>query len=265
MNTPLAQRQHELLEALLQPHPPAPGSAWHGSGLGAYRANAHAHAERALRDAYPVIAALIGEDAFHALARALWHHHPPERGDLSEWGGALAAFIAAQSDLDSLPYLSDVARLEWALQVASRAADATPDPPSFAWFEREPPEHLRLRLAPGTAIVRSPWPVLSVLDAHLHGEPDFGTVARRLSDGVAESVRVWRQGAALRLTPIDGTRARFEAALLDGHTLGQALDDTPLDPVAWLSEAIRTGLCVGVVPPSAAIDTEGEHPCPPPP
>ena len=49
--------------------------------------------------------------------------------------------------------------------------------------------------------------VLSVLDAHLHGDPDFATVARRLSDGVAESVRVWRQGPSLRLTPIDDTLA----------------------------------------------------------
>lgn len=260
MNTPLAQRQSELLDALLQPRPPEPAAAWHGKGLSAYRANAHAHAERALRDAYPVVALLIGEGAFHPLARALWHHHPPERGDLSEWGAALAAFIAAQSDLDGLPYLSDVARLEWALHLASRAAQATPDAASFAWLQREPPERLRLRLAPGTAIVRSPWPVLSLLDAHLHGEPDFATVARRLSDGVAESVRVWRQGATLRLTPVDDTLARFEAALLGGHTLGQALDDTPIDAVAWLGEAVRSGLCVGVTP--HAIHNEGEPPCP---
>lgn len=265
MITSLAQRQRELLDALLQARPPGPDAPWNGPGLGAYRANAHAHAERALLDAYPVVAALLGEEAFHALARALWHHHPPERGDLSEWGAALAGFVAAQSDLDGLPYLSDVARLEWALHLASRAADAAPDAASFAWLEREPPERLRLRLAPGTAIVRSPWPVLSVLDAHLHGDPDFATVARRLSDGVAESVRVWRQGSSLRLAPIDDALACFEAALLNGHTLGQALNDTPIDPVAWLGEAVRTGLCVGVAPAPDALDTEGEPPCPPTP
>lgn len=263
MNTSLAQRQHELLDALLQARPPGPDAPWHGPGLGAYRANAHAHAERALLAAYPVVAALLGEEAFQPLARALWHHRPPERGDLSEWGAALAGFVAAQSDLDSLPYLSDVARLEWALHLAARAADTTPDAASFAWLEREPPERLLLRLAPGTAIVRSPWPVLSVLDAHLHGEPDFATVARRLAAGVAENVRVWRQGPALRLTPIDDTIAGFEAALLDGHTLGQALDHTPIDALAWLGDAVRSGLCAGVAPTPDAIDNEGEPPCPP--
>ncbi len=265
MNTPLAQRQRELLDALLQPRPPEPGAVWHGNGLSAYRANAHAHAERALLDAYPVVAALLGDEAFQALAHALWHHHPPERGDLAEWGVALAGFVAAQSDLDGLPYLRDVARLEWALHGASRAGDAVRDAASFAWLEQEAPERLCLRLAPGTTVIRSPWPVLSVLDAHLHGEPDFATVARRLSGGVAENVRVWRQDTAVRLTPIDDALARFEAALLDGHTLGQALNDTPIDPVAWLGEAVRTGLCVGVAPAPDGIDTEGESPCPPTP
>jgi hypothetical protein len=265
MNPALAHQQRALLDALLQARPPGPDAPWQGPGLGAYRANAHAHAERALFDAYPVVAALVGGEAFEALARALWHHQPPERGDLAEWGATLPSFIEAQADLASLPYLPDTAQLEWALHQASRAGDAPSDAASFALLETEAPERLRLRLAPGTVVVRSPWPVLSVLDAHLHGEPDFATVAQRLRDGVAENVRVWRQGAAVRLTPIDDALARFEAALLGGHTLGQALNDTPIDPVAWLGEAVRSGLCVGVAPAPDALDTEGEPPCPPTP
>ncbi len=248
MNPSLADRQRALLDALLQSRPPGPEAAWHGPGLGAYRANAHAHAERALLGAYPVVAALLGEQAFHALARALWHQHPPTQGDLGDWGAALAGFIAHQTDLASLPYLGDVARLEWALHGAGRAGDAVPDAASFAWLEREPPERLCLRLAPGTAVLLSPWPVLSLLDAHLHGEPDFATAARRLNAGVAENGRVWRQGGAVRLRPLDERTARFEAALLKGHTLAQALDTAPINALAWLSEAVRDGLCTGVAP-----------------
>lgn len=248
MNAPLARQQRELLDALLRARPPGPESPWHGPGLGAYRANAHARAERALLDAYPVVAALLSEPAFATLARALWHHHPPARGELGEWGGALAGFIADQADLASLPYLPDLARLEWALHGAARAGEARRDAASFAWLEREAPERLCLRFAPGTAVVISRWPVLSLLDAHLHGEPDIATAARRLGEGVAESVRVWRQGGAVRLTPLDDTTARFEASLLAGHTLAQSLDTAPIDAFGWLSEAVRCGLCLGVAP-----------------
>jgi len=244
----LAHRQSALLDALLQARAPGPDAPWHGPGLGAYRANAHAHAERALLDAYPVVAALVGSEAFEALAHALWHHQPPERGDLGEWGAALADFIAAQPDLADLPYLPDTARLEWAMQAAARAGDAVVDAASFARLESEPPERLRLLFAPGTAVLRSRWPVLSLLDAHLHGDPDFATVAQRLAARVAEDVRVWRQGGAVRLTPLDAATARFEYSLLQGHTLGQALDTTPIDALAWLTDAVRSGLCTGLAP-----------------
>lgn len=248
MNGRLIHQQRALLDALLQARPPGPDATWHGPGLGAYRANAHAHAERALLDAYPVVAALVGAEAFAALARALWHHHPPTRGDLAEWGDTLPGFIETQPDLAGLPYLPDVARLEWALHQASRASDPAMDAASFARLEAEAPERLHLLLAPGTAIIRSRWPVLSLLDAHLHGEPDFATVAQRLAAGVAEDVRVWRQGGAVRLTPLDGPMARFEAALLDGQTLGQALDAAPIDALAWLQDAVRSCLCTGLAP-----------------
>jgi hypothetical protein len=248
MNARLIHQQRALLDALLQARPPGPDADWHGPGLGAYRANAHAHAERALLDAYPVVAALVGTEAFEALARALWHHHPPTRGDLAEWGEALPDFIEAQPDLSGLPYLRDLAHLEWALHQATRASDATMDAASFARLETEAPERLRLRLAPGTAVIVSRWPVLSLLDAHLHGEPDFATVAQRLAAGVAENVRVWRQGGAVRLTPLNGLVARFEAALLDGQSLGQALDAAPVDALAWLHEAVPSGLCTGLAP-----------------
>ena len=62
-------------------------------GLQAYRANASALAQRALLFAYPVLQQLIGDEAFAMLARDLWAAHPPERGDLAQWGAALARYL----------------------------------------------------------------------------------------------------------------------------------------------------------------------------
>ena len=36
----------------------------------------------------------LGEADFAALAWSFWRAHPPERGDLAQWGGALAGFLA---------------------------------------------------------------------------------------------------------------------------------------------------------------------------
>ncbi len=241
----LAASQRALLDALLQPHPPTDSTQWDATGIGIYRANAHAHAERGLADAYPVVRALLGDEAFHALARALWHHHPPSRGDLGEWGEALAALIATEPDLAALPYLGDVARTEWALHQAARAAEVPVDSASFARLQDHDPDDLRARLVAGSWVLESHWPVLSIIDAHLHGEPGFDVVAQRLRETTPEAVRVWRQGGRVRAGAIDSATAHFEALLLAGHGLGHALLRSPVDIQAWLTESVQAGRLLG--------------------
>jgi hypothetical protein len=259
----LADAQAALLDALLQPKPPPSGAPWEVTGLAVYRANAHAHAERTLAGTYPVVHALLGEPAFHDLARALWHRHPPSCGDLGEWGGALAGFVATEPDLAALPYLSDVARLEWALHRAARAHEVAPDPASFARLQTDDPDQLHPLPAAGSWVLASPWPLLSIVDAHRHGEPGFDTVAQRLRDGVGEAVRVWRHAGRVRAGAIDAATARFEARLLAGHPLGHALNEAPLDDLsAWLTEAVQAGRLLGFGPPPNALSptTPTEHP-----
>ena len=68
-------------------------------GLEVYKANGHALAERALVAAYPVLAQMLGDESFSALARALWHATPPQCGDMAQWGDTLAEFVAASVQL----------------------------------------------------------------------------------------------------------------------------------------------------------------------
>jgi len=59
------------------------------AGLQACRANAHSSEERALATARPTPHALLGAEAFAQLASGFWHAHPPQCGDLAEWGDGL--------------------------------------------------------------------------------------------------------------------------------------------------------------------------------
>jgi len=266
--TPLAARQAALLQALFA----LPGNAARAAatgllaelsdayhpqtarGLAAYRSNAHASAERALRAAYPVIAALIGAENFIHLARELWHHQPPRRGDLAQWGDALPAFLGWHAQLAETPYLGDVARAEWALHRAGSAADATPDLPSFVRLAQEDPQGLGLTLAPGTAVIASRDPVASLVTAHLYGAPNLNEAARRQRAGCAEQAVVWRQGLRPRIGPIGPGAAALLSALLDGQDLPGALDaaflaqapDDGFDFGAWLTQAVTDGLVLGV-------------------
>lgn len=163
-------------------------------GLKAYKFNAQAVAERALQAAYPVLTQLLGAQSMQALARAFWHAHPPVRGDLAQWGGALPELVRASKQLADEPYLADVARVEWALHSGASAADGVADDASLALLTQVDMGEVQLRLAPGCAVLQSLWPVVSLVNAHLKGEPTLLDVGRRLHAGQGEAALMWRAG-----------------------------------------------------------------------
>jgi hypothetical protein len=217
-------------------------------GLNVYQANGHMLAERALLAAYPVVAQLIGMESFGQLARALWHAAPPTRGDIAEWGEAMASFLGDSPQLQDEPYLPDVARVEWALHRCAGASNVDTDLASVALLTSHDPDALRFVLSPGCAVVRSAWPVASIVGAHLHSDPTWDTLTERMRAQVAEDTVVWREGLRPGMRTALAGEANVLLALLAGKTLGQALDASPeLDFGNWLPTAVRTGLVLGVL------------------
>lgn len=260
----LAQQQQALIAALFDwPADEAiKNMASHvvdknGRGLKAYQANGHALAVRALQAAYPVLTQLLGDDSMGDLARAYWHAFPPQRGDLAHWGEGLGTFMAHSTQLEDVPYLPDVARLEWVLHSLATLEDAAPDPNSLALLANEDPNTLWLRLAPGTTIVCSDWPVATLHAAHGNNGPSFDDVGRLLQAGVAEDAVIWRQGFQARVRPALAAEAVFLRDLIAQVSLGAALDASPkLDVSAWLTLAVQSGLLL-------AVQTSPLHPVPP--
>jgi hypothetical protein len=132
-----------------------------------YRGNVGAAWEKALANAYPVVRALVGDEFFSGLARAYARAHPSVSGDLNRFGARFAEFIDGFEHTRSLPYLGDVAALEWSVHVAHYAAD-----PVALTRERIvalPPDELlmaRFALHPACAWLRSPFPIASIWLAH---------------------------------------------------------------------------------------------------
>ena len=245
-----ALRQQMLLRALLGDARPAVVGGWlraapsgrrHERGLAAYRANAGALAERALAAAFPTLQQLLGDEAFGHLARAFWQRQPPLAGDMGLWGGELPTFIAAAESLADEPYLADVARLEWAVHEAERAVDVAP-PQGLELLATHDPADLRLHLVPGTAVLASAHPVVSIWQAHRSSHDDrFAPVRAAFAAGVAENALVVRQAWRAEVRAIDAAELRFVTALLAGVSLATALQESGagLDFEAWLIVALQ--------------------------
>nr|WP_159063769.1 DNA-binding domain-containing protein [Thaumasiovibrio occultus] len=81
-----------------------------------YRNNYIVSLSEVLAAGYPATQAVVGEECFTQLARYHVLHHPANSGDITIYGAGLAHSIAAQPSLiEAVPYLTDLATLEWAV------------------------------------------------------------------------------------------------------------------------------------------------------
>lgn len=222
-------------------------------GFLAYKTHGLELAHRTLAGTYPVIQHLLGDESFAALAAALWQAHPPQRGDLAHWGGELAEFVRHNQQLAEEPYLPDVARAEWLLQQLKTAPDEVTDLASLQQLTTLSPSVIKLCITNTAQGLASPWPLASLWLVHqpdargetLGGQPDFERVGVQIRQRVAQTALVWRDGHRPRLREVLPGEMTFIAALRQGQSLEQALQDTALDFSAWLPLAAQSGLLLG--------------------
>lgn len=169
----LAGIQQEFLAALLGDAPAA------NPGMAIHRGNALAVRRDALAAAHPVVQRLVGDAFFAEAATQFARAHPSTSGDLHAYGGpAFAEFLSRYVPAGGLPYLPDVARLEWAVHECQHAADGAPlDHAALAALPGEALSALKLRLHPAARLVESDHPILAIWEAN-QGARD-GTVERK--------------------------------------------------------------------------------------
>jgi hypothetical protein len=185
--------------------------------LAIYRANVAASATKALVAAYPVARQVVGETFFDGLARSYQRLVPSTSGDLSDYGAAFSGFVSEFPHTQSLPYLPDLAQLEWAVHRAYGAQDAHSwDPQRLAAIAPEQQSSICFDWAAGTAIVDSNFPIVRVWLIH---QPDFEGEFN-VDWSVRERALVSREGFRVVVSALGTGDAAFIASSLAGGALG---------------------------------------------
>ena len=222
-----AARQHAFAAALLAPSEAAAAlEQWQGGDCTArfalYRGNLTETWRKTLGAAYPVVAQLVGAAFFGALAAAYGRAHPSDSGDLNRFGAHFASFLAAFPHVADLPYLPDMARLEWALHRAHYAPAGPDSAAHAAWFGALTPaqlEEARLPLQRCCTLLASPWAIVPLWLAHQADGPPFPD--EMAAPGAALVCRPrWKS----EVLPLDAASAAALAVLDGGGTFGAALD-----------------------------------------
>ncbi|QGZ43262.1 DUF692 family protein [Pseudoduganella flava] len=214
----LAAGQAEFAAALLSGAAPA---GLPPQRLAIYRGNLTGGWTKALRAAFPVVAELVGDDFFAALAAEYGRGHPTDDPDLNAFGARFAAFLDGFPHVAELPYLPDVARLEWLLHRAYYAADARSlAPGDLAHLSPEAFAASAVTFNPAAVVFASRWAVVPLWLAH---QPERG-VPFPAEIAQASAALVHRAGWRPDVLALDAANYRALALLEQGGTMGQALD-----------------------------------------
>lgn len=230
---PLAEIQHDFTRALLQARLQVPAAVapltTGGSRdrrFGVYRNNVKASLAATLTAKFPVIGRLVGEEFFEATALVFIERHPPRSPVLAEYGADLAPFLEGFEPAADLPYLADVARLEWARHRAFHAADVPAVAiDRLALLAADDLHTVRLTLHPAAAVIASPWPIVSIWTTNT-----FDAEVRRIGpDHSGEAALITRPAHEVLVSALPPGAELVIAALGDGRTLGDAIGDAPDD------------------------------------
>jgi hypothetical protein len=155
-----------------------------------------------------------------------------------------SAALALAEPVRELPYLPDVARLEWSVHVAAMAADAVPlGGAAFAGLDADSLCAARLGMMPGFALHGSVWPIA---DIWLQHQQD---AAAELDIDLHQPQRavVWRDGLRVRTAALGvGAHAFWAAAALAGACIGDAWTGAALhEPAFNLAATIEQSITSG--------------------
>jgi hypothetical protein len=187
--------------------------------LGVYRNNVLVSLRGVLEGCFPATRVRLGAPRFAALAERFIAAEPPSRPQLSAYGAGFPDFLERSGEDPTLPWLADVARLEWARQEAYYAPDAEPFPlASLTSMRAERYPGLRFEPHPSLHLIRSTGPVLSLWQAALGGSTGDAVSG----NWQAEQVLVVRPGMTVTTRPIALPDLVLVEALGSGRPLAEA-------------------------------------------
>ena len=188
--------------------------------LGVYSDGYPARLREALLEAFPAVAKILGDGSLASMVERYRPQVPTGWCNLNFVGRALPNFLLSDRLAEELPFLPDLARLEWCVVECFHARVGEPfDLATAASWELDDWARARIAFQPGVALVSSPWPIheLRAARERERSEIDVDLVGR------PQSVWVYRQGFEVVTELLDEVEAGIAQGLLEGRTLGDVM------------------------------------------
>lgn len=217
--------------------------------IAVYTAGYPARVTEALHETFPALAKILGDNAFAALSDRYRATLRAEPVNLNDIGADLPGFVQADVASESLPFLPDLAVLEWAVTRAFHAAVTEVfDPVDCKDWSLEDWPRAQLGFQPGLALLRSRWPLRAL---HATRDQERDEIDVDLEQG-GECVLVFRRGYEVLVEALPDREADALEAFRAGETLGEVSERLASeearndDVVALFQHWVSAGLIASV-------------------
>lgn len=221
--TGLLGLQHAFADGLKNPLLPLPAFVKATSGtlqqrFDVYRNNVFSGLAGVLETRFPAVSRIVGAEFFRGFARQFVEQHPPQSPALVFYGSMFADYIRTAVECADVPYLADVALIEWELHRCYHAADnAILTADDLAGCETSP-ETMIFQFAASAAVITSHYPAFSIWE--MNSRARLPSSVRLIACG--ESALISRKGLVSEAVLLPPGGAVFAQSLSAGATLSEA-------------------------------------------
>ncbi|OAD22794.1 hypothetical protein THIOM_001393 [Candidatus Thiomargarita nelsonii] len=230
-------------EALCQQITTAPNLTV-ADGIAIYRDSIVGKLSNTLQAIYPVCYRLVGEAFFEMIASTYLHRSPSTSPDLGDYGEDFPEFLAHFESAASLPYLPDIARLEWHWhRIFNGEETSVLDFQALANIPQEKWGELIFHLPKASVLLESVYPIHRIWQVN---QPDYeGDESVNLNEGGIK-ILLWRQNDEMRIDLPTPSEWQLLKAFQSEHPFALiceelAQNEASVDVSALLTQFVQRG------------------------
>lgn len=159
-----------------------------------YRGSIFGGLKKALAETYPVTKELVGDDFYNMMLGEYIKTYPCQVQDLNDYGEELPDFIRGLKQARSIPYLADIAQLEWFCNSALNTEIQKNNLVDLEFLNTKQITELKLNLPNGSALLQSNYPVDEIWEMHQNDIEKELELTEELVNLI-----VWNSGLAIKV------------------------------------------------------------------
>lgn len=180
--------------------------------------------QNVLKDIYSVCLKLVGHDFFMAMINEYITEIYSMSPDLGEYGETLPTFISQFPPVQSLPYLADVARLEWTWHRVYSADECKQlDFDKLSSVYETAGENIVFLLPPDSVLISSPFPVHRIWE--MNQDSYTGETTLSLEKNQPFYFLIWRKQLEMRIDLLSQAEWQLLFWIQQKLTLGQIAEE----------------------------------------